>query len=194
VGYELSTGWVLLVGFVLIGVALLAWRLLPGELPTPKNGTAWLGLLLLLGCLLRIGWVALVPPVQLSDMLDYVLGARELLAGHGFHTVVGPHKLVAIRPPGESLLLVAAMVPFGDHAWTPAILNLPAYVGTALILQDLVRRLAGEGPAIFANLLLAIWPTQIMLSGLALTETPSMLLWLATLWAVEQGQHDERLR
>ena len=110
--------------------------------------------------------------VQMSDMSDYVVSARGLLAGHGYFSMLWQHKLLAFRPPGESFLLAGAMWLIGDHDWTAAIINLICYVGAALVLHDLGTRLAGAGPALLASALFAIWPSHIMGGGLANSEMP----------------------
>lgn len=187
----LSARLVLVVGTALLLLAIGVGRLAPLELPAPSRVTLSLVLIVALGLVLRIGWVALVAPVQMSDMSDYVVSARDLLAGHGYFSRLWQHKLLAFRPPGESFLLAGAMWLIGDHDWTAAIINLICYVGAALVLHDLGTRLAGAGPALLASALFAIWPSHIMGGGLANSEMPTLLLWLTILWAIVRGKSGE---
>src|SRR5262249_22159842 len=93
-------------------------------------------------------------------------------------------RLRAYLAPGYPLFLAGMMRVFSDVWWLPAAMNLLFHALTTLVLFDLVRQLIGVAPALFACAVLALWPSQIMVSGLALTEPLSMLLFTVSFWAL----------
>jgi hypothetical protein len=169
-------------------------------------------LILLLGVSLRVGWVHVVPPVQTVDLADQWYLARNLLErGVYSHVVVslpglglistyrpfpvmpGEYVLRAWRPPGYPLFLAACMAIVGQQPWLPAVTNIGFYLLTTLVVRALAREVAGEQAALFASLLLALWPEYIAITGLALTEPLSILLFTAGVWALLRAhQHGWR--
>jgi len=154
----------------------------------------WFIAILVFGFILRLAYVLTVPPAQLSDMENYVDLARGLLNGEGYHQLVGVHDLRAFRAPGYSFLLAAVMALVGDTWWAPALLNLLCYVLTGLVLRDLATRVAGPETGIAACALFSCWPSGIMSTGLAMTESVSLLLLLSVAWGTARARTDRRSR
>lgn len=138
----------------------------------------WLTAFIGVGWALRIVWVVVVPPVQKSDMGAYFGLARSLVE-RGIYEY---HGFRVLYPPGLPLFLWPTMKLFGPTAWLPLLNNLLLFAGTVAVVLALARRLAGEGAARLASLLLVFWPNHIMLVGLAAKEL--LLLFLVSLAAL----------
>jgi 4-amino-4-deoxy-L-arabinose transferase-like glycosyltransferase len=136
------------------------------------------------GLILRILWLAFVPPVQTSDYVRYLQAARNLLATHTYAEFLMGHHFRAFTPPGLPFLLAAGMRVFGDRSWMPAVLNCVLYVFTALLIAVIGKRLAGGRVAILATGLFAIWPSNIGMTGLAASEPLFALLFLLACYIV----------
>ena len=65
--------------------------------------------LISLGIALRLGWVMVMPPVQLSDAKDYMTLAQTLLQTGTYVDLETGHRLLAFRAPGYPAFLAAAM-------------------------------------------------------------------------------------
>ena len=169
--------------------ALPAWFSQAGE--TRKlNYRAWFIGIIVLGVLMRIGWVLVFPPVQLSDASSYLRAAKDLLEkgiyffpGEGF-------MLRSYRPPGYPFFLAAFIMFVGQHWWTPAFTNICFYILLSVAVGHLSKQLAGEKAALLANLLIAFWPSGIAITGLAFTEPLSMLLLMAGLCSFAMSGHN----
>jgi 4-amino-4-deoxy-L-arabinose transferase-like glycosyltransferase len=193
-GLGFSAPYVIGFGLAVLALAcVLAYRL-PRVWTPARHADRWFTVILVLGFLLRVAYVLVVPPVQVSDMLDYVELARTILKGEGYHQVVFGHDFKAFRAPGYSFLLAAVMALVGDTSWAPALLNLLCYVLTALVLRDLATRLAGPEAGIAASAMFSCWPSGIMTTGLALTEQVSLLLLLGVAWGIARARADRRWR
>jgi len=193
-GLPWSVGWMLpataAAGTLLLAAAWLAHRVIPETMPLPSRPRLWCALIVPAGLALRVAYVCWVPPVQLSDMGVYVTTASNLLAGSGyFQTEAGNgYTFAAWRPPGEAFLLAGVMALTHTKSWAPAIINLACYLASALTLYSLGARLAGRGAALVGLALFAVWPSDVMAAGLALTEIPAFCLWLVTLLALVRAQ------
>ena len=191
-GLGLSLPWILGFGAAMLAVAGSLVRSMPRFSAAPRHAGRWFLVIVGLGIAIRLAYVLAVPPVQLSDMADYVGLARGLLRGEGYHQQVFGADLVAFRAPGYSFLLAGAMALVGDSGWTPTLLNLLAYVVTSAMLWDLTSRIAGRLAPIVAVGLFACWPSGVMSAGLAMTEHVSLLSLLAVAWGVERGRSEPR--
>lgn len=177
-----------LTGVALLFVALVAlYLIIPRALQRPLSQlSVWrapyaLLACILIGSILRIAWVGLVPPVQLSDYQQYLESARALLAGDGYYVAAAGQKFIAYRAPGQSFLLAGVFAVFGDHLWTIALLNVALYIAAALLLYYTVVLISTRARAIAANAMLAVWPSNVMMTGLAFSEAVSLVLWSAAL-------------
>jgi len=141
--------------------------------PASRWLLVWLGI----GCLLRLGWAALVPPTPVSDHLSYLRLAESLVERGEYwlgHTSF-------LRPPGVSLALVPLVALLGAGPWVPLVLNLLLLGGTLVVVHGLAARVAGQRVANAAVVLLAVWPNGVLLSGLASKELLLLLLLPAVL-------------
>ena len=135
------------------------------------------------GFLLRTLFVLMAPPVQLSDFNEYVGLANNLLdTGQYFSHTENGTVWYAYRPPGYAAFLAGWIWVFGKSPWLPAISNLLLYVGTALLLDRMARRWAGAAPAALAQLLFAVWPSHIAMTGLAHYEPLLAFLMMLSWW------------
>ncbi|MBN2885133.1 MAG: DUF2029 domain-containing protein [Chromatiaceae bacterium] len=141
---------------------------------------SWMALCLILGLLLRLGWVTLYPAAPASDGAIYLGLAQRLANGEDY----GGSGWRAYWPPGYPLLLTPLVALFGTGREMLIGLNLALFVATALTLSRLAGHLAGALAARLAPALIALWPTHIALSGLPEKEYPLILLvsLLCLLW------------
>jgi 4-amino-4-deoxy-L-arabinose transferase-like glycosyltransferase len=93
-----------------------------------------------------------------------------------------------------SLLLLPFIWITGDAWWVPALLNVACYALSAFVIHDLCRRIANERCGILAVALFTIWPSGLLLTGIAATEGPSLLLLLLVGWAMVVARDEPRLR
>lgn len=144
----------------------------------------WLLILAVIGVVLRVVYFWLVPPWdRISDEGAYIDAAQRLLDTGRYFYPMGPDiELVAFRPPGYPFLLAGVISWFGDHQVNYLILHCVFFVITLAMLMDLGRRYAGAYGARAVGVLFVLWPSLTMLSGQALTEPVSLLLFTAILW------------
>jgi 4-amino-4-deoxy-L-arabinose transferase-like glycosyltransferase len=168
---------------------LLAW--IAGRLERiPRR--VWIGGVLLLGIALRILWVRTFPAPQASDGLTYTELGAQLARGEAYRTPGS--GTWAEWPPGLPLVLAATFLIGGVNTGSIVLLNLVLFAGTVMSTDALARRLAGEGPARIAALLLALWPNLITTAGIASKEllvifllTTALTLWLDAAAAPPRG-------
>ena len=163
------------------GFALFAYRRFPnalGGLFAALSGVrVWQ--VVVLGLILRLGWIALFPAQAGSDGAVY-LGLAERLAQGGAYEVAGTK---AYWPAGYPLFLVPWVAIFDDSRTAYLVSNLVLFVVGAFGVAALARFLAGERAGNFAALLFAIWPNLVFLAGTAEKEilVLALLPW-ATFW------------
>lgn len=163
------------------GFALLFHRLFPnalGRLFVALSG-ARVWQVVVLGLILRVGWIALFPAQAGSDGAVY-LGLAERLAQGGAYEVAGTK---AYWPVGYPLFLVPWVAIFDDPRTAYLASNLVLFVVGAFGVAALARFLAGERAGNFAALLFAIWPNLVFLAGTPEKEVLvlALLPW-ATFW------------
>jgi 4-amino-4-deoxy-L-arabinose transferase-like glycosyltransferase len=144
----------------------------------------WLAGLLIAGLLLRLAWALIFPAPQVADAGTYYALGAMLARGEPYVTPLSGTR--AEWPPGLPLLLAGTFRLVGIGRTGVILLNLALFAGLLLTTDRLARRLAGEGPARIATLLLALWPNRIASAGLATKEavvalalTLSFLLYIA---------------
>jgi 4-amino-4-deoxy-L-arabinose transferase-like glycosyltransferase len=143
----------------------------------------WIGGMLLLGLALRILWVRIFTAPQASDGQTYTELAAQLTRGEAYRTPGS--GTWAEWPPGYPLLLAATFLITGINTGSIVLLNLVLFAGTLMSTDALARRLAGEGQARLAALLVAAWPNLVTTAGIAAKEmlvlflvTTALTLWL----------------
>jgi len=142
----------------------------------------FLPVLIALGVVLRLGWVVLMPPVQLSDAKDYITIAHALLSTGRYVDFETGHRLLAFRAPGYPAFLALAMRVLGDGPWIPAVTNLLMFVASAVVIGLAAKRLGGKRGSLVALLLFVLWPSNIFITGLAVSEPLTLFLFTASLW------------
>ena len=144
----------------------------------------WLAGLLIAGLLFRLAWALIFPAPQVADSGTYYALGAMLARGEPYVTPLSGTR--AEWPPGLPLLLAGTFRLVGIGRAGVILLNLALFAGLLLTTDRLARRLAGEGGARIATLLLAVWPNLIASAGLATKEavvalamTLSFLLYIA---------------
>ncbi|ENO78169.1 glycosyltransferase family 39 protein [Thauera sp. 63] len=132
-----------------------------------------------LGLVLRMGWIALFPAQAGSDGASY-LGLAERLAEGGAYEAGGTK---AYWPAGYPLFLVPWVAIFDDPRTAYLASNLVLFVVGAFGVAALARFLAGDRAGSFAALLFAVWPNLVFLAGTPEKEVLvlALLPW-ATFW------------
>lgn len=148
----------------------------------------WLAVVLLAGFLLRLVWVLAFPAPQVSDAGTYFELGAKLARGEPYVTPRSGTR--AEWPPGLPLLLAAVFRVVGIGRAAVILLNLALFAGLLLATDALARRLAGEGAARFATLLLAFWPNLIASSGIATKEAVAALALTLAFVLYLAGQDD----
>jgi len=150
------------------------------RLPPPQ----FLGLLLLLGLIARVGYVLAQPandptfaaPIQ--DGAYYVQWARALTAGSG-----GPEGAFYLAPL-YPWLLAAFFTAFGDDASLLYLLQHVLVVSSSLLLALCGRSLAGGWGGLAAAALLLLYHPALFFASRPLGETVALFLFLLALWLV----------
>src|SRR5919107_5820362 len=138
---------------------------------------------ILTGAIVRIVWgLVLHPPFDhlYSDMGGYVGRAQQLATGAGLQ------RYDAFFPPGTHVLLAAPMTLFGTERaglWAGAVLWCALSAAIPLFAWRLARLLLTPAAAALTALFCALWPLYITYGGYFTSETPSLALLLASLWA-----------
>jgi 4-amino-4-deoxy-L-arabinose transferase-like glycosyltransferase len=130
------------------------------------------------------------PPVDFlySDMGSYVERAQRLAAG-------GPlWRIDAFHPPGTHMLLAAPMVLFGTGSaglWAGAMLWCVLSSLVPLLTWRLARSLLTPAAAALTAVFCAFWPLHITYGAFFTSETPSLALMVAALWAGYRASREQ---
>jgi 4-amino-4-deoxy-L-arabinose transferase-like glycosyltransferase len=127
-----------------------------------------------LALVLRIMWALLIPVIPQSDVLAYDTFARTLY----HHGVFGwtKEEPFAFWPPGTSIFYAGVYKLFGLNYVGVIIANLAVTVGLLICSARVIARFFGAQAALCSTLLLALWPTLVMLTTLLLSEQLFVLL------------------
>lgn len=186
--------------YVVVGVALLIWAagglvwLFLDRARIPAKADEAMPVRFVCGCIAigvvaRLAYVAIVPPVQLSDSLSYWNAAVRLVTEGRYYFPIPEGELLAWRPPGYPMLLAAFIWVFGTAAWIPLLINLLCFTATCLAAASITTILLGNRTAAMAVAgMLAIWPDAIAGAGLAVSEWPSLALLTVGFWAFLKAQ------
>ncbi len=137
--------------------------------------------------LLRIVWAAFIPVMPQSDVLAYDTFSRNLVN----HGVFGWTKdePFSFWPPGTSLFYASIYKLAGLHYANIVIANLAVCVGMIICTARVVVRFFGVQAALWSAVLLAVWPTLVMLTTLLVSEQLFLFLTIAALdaWTSPRG-------
>jgi len=135
------------------------------------------------GTVIRFVWGLLIhPPVGLiySDMAGYVERAQRLGEGGGLW------RIDAFWPPGTHVLLALPMQLLGPGSaglWGGAVLWFVLSSLTPFFAWRLTRMLLTPAAAALTAAFCAFWPLYITYGAFFTSETPSLALMVAALWA-----------
>jgi Dolichyl-phosphate-mannose-protein mannosyltransferase len=171
--------------------ALRDWgrRVLPPGPPLDRRARWWLVAIVGVGAILRIGWAFQAEaPVALRDPLLYLVLSDHFASGDGYGYGPGPDQgATAYYPPGYPVLLGAVvwavrLLPGDVSTFGVAVgLNVVLSVATIGLVFVLARRLAGPTVGLVAAGIWALWPNLIFHSGIVLTETLFLFLFVLLL-------------
>jgi hypothetical protein len=171
--------------------ALRDWgrRVLPPGPPLDRRARWWLVAIVGVGAILRIGWAFQAEaPVALRDPLLYLVLSDHFASGDGYGYGPGPDQgATAYYPPGYPVLLgavvwAARLLPGDVSTFGVAVgLNVVLSVATIGLVFVLARRLAGPTVGLVAAGIWALWPNLIFHSGIVLTETLFLFLFVLLL-------------
>jgi 4-amino-4-deoxy-L-arabinose transferase-like glycosyltransferase len=134
------------------------------------------------GFLLRFAWIIIFPVEQYSDYATYWSLAMRIANGQDYVVEYQGFSLYAFRPVGLPLLLAGFIRVFGPEGWIPTLLNLLVYVVTQVFIFLITSLVAGRRAALVGVALFAILPSTFVVTGLANTETISMLVLVIALY------------
>jgi 4-amino-4-deoxy-L-arabinose transferase-like glycosyltransferase len=132
------------------------------SLPSIGN-KQWNALWLAIGLGLRLGWILRFPTAIRSDHLAYFNDAAQMA---NWHTPTGTYW-----PPGFSLFLAPFFMVFGAHPWVAHLASLFLFVAIYFLTYFLAEQIQGGLTARIAPALIALWPCEIMLTGINCKET-----------------------
>lgn len=163
------------------GAALLFKRWFPNALGRVFRAFSYVRVwqTVVLGLILRVGWIALFPAQAGSDGAVYLELAQRLEQG-GVYEMAGTK---AYWPAGYPLFLVPWVAIFDDLRTAYLASNLALFVVGTLGVASLARFLAGDRAGNSAALIFAIWPNLVFLVGTPEKEVLvlALLPW-ATFW------------
>ena len=119
---------------------------------------------------LRVMWCAVIPVIPMSDPKAYDLLARTL-ADYGVYGW-SVDRLSAYWPPGTSAMYAALYRTFGQSYNPVAIVNVILSTGIVGLTMWLGWRLFDAQTGLFAGLLMAIWPSEVLYVTILASELP----------------------
>jgi 4-amino-4-deoxy-L-arabinose transferase-like glycosyltransferase len=129
-----------------------------------------LGALILLGVLLRVGYVLTLPPgLGASDETDYFESAQGILAG-SFDATVYYHV-----PPVVPVLFAGVFALTGPSFLAARLFQCGLFFAIGAVAYLLGKRLGGRLAGLLCAALVALYPYFVFYSGQALTETAATL-------------------
>lgn len=144
------------------------------------------------GIFVRIIWVSALPPIQLSDAEGYVNTAQTLVRTGSYFHIRDGHELKAWIPPGYTMFLAAcSALADGYFTYLPTLTNILFYILTSLVVYSVTQSLSNNKTATAAVLILALWPGYIFMTGLALVEPLSLLLFTSGVWAFIKAHQNQ---
>jgi Gpi18-like mannosyltransferase len=123
---------------------------------------------LVLGTLLRVAWIYLVDPDQVSDFLWYQQFAANIALGKGYSMNGIP---TGYWPIGYPAFLGGLFYLFGPSVLIGKVANIVLYVGTIFLTYQLSKRLFNSDPAARITVgILSFYPNHIAHTALLSSE------------------------
>lgn len=168
------TRWLLLLSMAVIAGFT---TLLIKDLWSEKHQLRWPLVILAIGLILRIGWIAFSQPEPLSDFLVYWQYANAFVQGDATYQELSRH-------PGVIVFYSWFFTVLGPTLLTGWIMNLLFAALMMLLVYMLGKHIFGHGAGLFAMALSALLPQFITYTALFASETPAVACFLLVLWAV----------
>lgn len=151
-----------------------------------RKGWLILGGILLLGLVLRIGWIVWTQPQPVSDFGVYWQYANAFHNGDLTYNII-------IRHPGTILLYTYAFYLLGPSLMTGWVMNLFLSVVMMVTIYALtVMILGSKALGRWAMLAAALLPQAITYTALMSTEIPGVTFSILVLWAILYSQEREK--
>lgn len=138
----------------------------------------------------RVVWMLLVPVDPVSDSHAYDVFARNIALHDNYGWT--PTEQSAYWPVGTSAIYGGLYKVFGISYIPISIVNLIAGLAIIVLTMLLARNWFGEQTALFAGVLLAFWPGQIMFTTIMASELMFTALMLASLLTLEADEYGVR--
>ncbi len=151
----------------------------------------------LLAVLVRVAWLAAVPPAVAWDGVIYERTAWRIAHGMGFvdtYNNVPPFLPTAFYPVGYPGLLALAHAFLGPGAWVAGALNVFAAAITTAVVFTLARRAFGAPAAHLSAALYALSPGAVLYTSTLMTETVSAALLIGAVALAERYSRDRSPR
>jgi 4-amino-4-deoxy-L-arabinose transferase-like glycosyltransferase len=171
--------------------ALRRWgsRAFPPLPPLDRRARRALLAIVVMAAVLRIVWALQAQaPHELRDPVLYLILGDQLAHGHGYSYGPGPDQgVTAYYPPGYPFFLagviwLAGLLPGVVTAFGVAIVaNVALSVLLVWLVFALGRRVAGTAVGLVAVAVTALWPNLVFHSGIVLTETLFLVVFVALL-------------
>jgi 4-amino-4-deoxy-L-arabinose transferase-like glycosyltransferase len=147
-----------------------------------------LALITVVALVVRIAWVfAVAGHYRLgNDASWYRFSALDLAMGRGYVSglvLIRPQPATAQFPPGFETYLAAAAWIFGHSRLVAQLAQCAAGTATVAVTGLVARRVAGDGVALLAAALAAVWPNLVVADGTLMSETLFTLLVLLVVLA-----------
>jgi 4-amino-4-deoxy-L-arabinose transferase-like glycosyltransferase len=151
------------------------------------------------GAVLRLWWATKVQaPTELRDPALYLLLGSQLADGNGYSYPGAEGGVTAYYPPGYPMMLGGLIwllrpLPGDLSAFDVAVgANVVLSLATIVLVFALGRRLVDHRVGLAAAAIFALWPNLILHTGLALTETLFMFLFVLMLLVALAGREVAR--
>ena len=122
-----------------------------------------------------------------GDSVHYVMGAENLLQGHGFSRTGGAGEILPITgfPPGTSTVLVAVGIFIEDLFQGARLLNSILFGANVFLVAYLVRKITGSfWFGLVAGLLVMLSEDLILVHAWVMSEPLYILLMILSLWSL----------
>lgn len=133
---------------------------------SPISSRKWLVLWILIGLVARIGVSSIWHGQPYSDFQGYI----DIGKGLAFEGRYHEGEYLAARPPGLPISLAIVYFVLGDHKWIPLALQCFLFVASMFAVFVFASILYGGLAARLSSVLIAIWPSAILLSWYAAKE------------------------
>lgn len=144
------------------------------------------------GVAVRVMWACLLSPPLYADGFRYFKLACNLVGKHCYceHLFdVRPFRL-AFYPPGYPLFLTPFVALFGPHEWVTTVATIACFALTFFLACSIAKQWVGSPAVMLTALLLAIWPEDAMVTGIAAKEVLLAALLTAALYVYMRCQRE----